>query len=183
MNPAQQVPWLPGQLRARNLTVNDAARLSYIVVDEIVDDVVTLAVHPWPVADRQGRVRFPDLDACRHATVSLRSLKAQLYHGWLQRDPRVGDVFGAGLTDPAKRALARRDNARYQLRSLVTPPVYDLSQDARVAAKLAYYAAMAPVLTEKEIDRWNLAQKAEPAASVAGVRPYLGAPGASVRDA
>ncbi len=183
MEPAQQVPWLPDQLRARNLTVNDAARLSYIAVDEIVDDVVTLAVHPWPVADGQGRVRFPDLDACRHATVSLRSLRTQLYQGWLQRDPRVGDVFGAVLTDAAKLALAKRDNARHQLRSLVTPPVYDLSHDARVAAKLAYYAAMAPVLTEKDMNRWNLAQKAEPAASVAEARSYLGAPPASVHDA
>lgn len=185
MNPARQVPWLPGQLRARNMTVNDAAKLSYIVVDEIVDDVATLAVHPWPVADGDGRVRFPDLDACRHATVSLRALKTELYSEWLQlqRDPRVGDVLGAILTDAARQALTRHDNAKRQLRSLLTQPVYDLSQEARVAAKLAYYAAMTPVLGKKEMNRWNLAQKMQSPASVPEERPYPGSSSASVHDA
>jgi hypothetical protein len=183
MNSADQIPWLPGTLQASGLTINNAKRLTYIVVDEIVDDVATLALHPWPVADNQGRVRFPDLEACRHAAVSLRALESQLYQGWLKRDPRVGDVFGAVLSDAAKRALARRDNTRWQLRSLLTPPIYDLSQDARVAAKLAYYAAMAPVLAKKDMNRWNLAEKAQPPVSAAKVRLHLGAPPASVPDA
>jgi hypothetical protein len=183
MNPAGQIPWLPGTLQASHLTINDAKRLTYIVIDEIVDDVATLALHPWPVADNHGRVRFPDLDACRHAAVSLGALKSQLYHEWLERDPRVGDVFGAVLSSAAKQALTRRDNTRRQLRSLLIPPIYDLSQDARVAAKLAYYAAMAPVLAEKDMKRWDLTEKAQPPVTVAKVRPHLGAPPASVPDA
>ena len=183
MKTTSQIPWLPGTLRASGLTINDAKRLSYIVVDEIMDDVATLAVHSWPVADDQGRVRFPDLEACRHAAVSLQALKSLLYQHWLKRDPRVGDVFGAVISDAAKRALIRRDDTRWQLRSLLTPPIYDLSQDARIATKLAYYAAMAPVLTKTEMNRWSLTEKEQTPVTEPKVKPYLGAPPESVPDA
>lgn len=176
---AEPVPWLPASLRAHDLTVSDAKSLAYIVIDEIVDDVATLAIHPWPVADEQGRVRFPELGACRHAAVSVRALETELYHGWLEREPRVGDVFGAALTDAGRRRLSRHDDTRCQLRSLLSPPVYDLSPDARIAAKLAYYAAMAPVLPGEKARRWNLSEKEASSAGPARVRPYLGAPPAS----
>jgi hypothetical protein len=167
------IPWLPASLRAHGLTEDDVKRLSYVVLDEIVDDTVTLAIHPWPVADKDGRVRFPDLAACRHVAVPRRALETQLYRGWLQREPRLGDVFGFLLTDAAKRRLSRRPDVRWQrgLRSLVDGAVYDLSPDARTVAKLSYYAAMAPVLAKEEVDHWRLAEKSEPHVEEAKVRP------------
>jgi hypothetical protein len=169
--------WLPVSLREAGHTVESVGGLSYIVVDEIVDDVVTLAVHAWPVADGDGRVRFPDLAACRHVAVSLHVLQTQLYRGWLMRAPRLGDVFGAVLTEGARRRLEVDDDVRWRrgLHALLETPIYDLSADARVVAKLAYYAAMAPVLAKKEVDRWGLSEKAEPPVTKAKVRSALGA--------
>jgi hypothetical protein len=177
MGDADRPAWLPLSLREAGHTVESVGRLSYIVVDEIVDDVVTLALHAWPVADAAGRVRFPDLAACRHVAVSLHVLQTQLYRGWLTRAPRLGDVFGAVLTEGARRRLAVRDDVRWRrgLHSLLETPIYDLSADARVVAKLAYYAAMAPVLAQKEVDRWGLAEKAEPPVAKAKARSDLAA--------
>jgi hypothetical protein len=177
MGDADPPAWLPMSLREAGHTLGSVGRLSYIVVDEIVDDVVTLAVHAWPVADAAGRVRFPDLAACRHVAVSLHVLQTQLYRGWLTRAPRLGDVFGAVLTEGARRRLAVDDDVRWRrgLHALLETPVYDLSADARVVAKLAYYAAMAPVLAKKEVDRWGLAEKAEPPVAEAKVRSDLAA--------
>ncbi len=175
MTPAIRVPWLPGTLQEKKLTVDDARRLSYIVVDDIMDDTVTLAVHPWPVADEDGRVRFVDLNACQHATVSLREMETQIYRRRrLRREPRVGDVFGAVVNDAAKRVLSKREDTTSELSSLLTPPIYDLSRDARVAAKLAYYAAMTPLLAEEEMLRWNLAEKEEPPLGKAKKQPHSG---------
>jgi hypothetical protein len=44
-----------------------------------------------------------------------------------------------------------------------------------VVAKLAYYAAIAPVLAKREVDRWGLAEKAEPPVAEAKVRSDLAA--------
>lgn len=184
MKPVISVPWLPGTLRESGLTVDDAKRLSYIVVDDIMDDTVTLAVHPWPAADEEGRVRFPDLKACQHAAVSLRHMQTQIYRrGRLQRDPRVGDVFGAVVSDAAKQVLTSREDTTCELNWLLTPPIYDLSREARVAAKLAYYAAMTPLLAEAQVQRWNLAEKEGPPASKAKKRPPSGVRPGSVPDA
>lgn len=179
------IPWLPASLRAHGLTEVDVKRLSYVVLDEIVDDAATLAVHRWPVADKDGRVRFPDLDACRHVAVPLRALRTELYSGWLQREPRLGDVFGFVLADAAERRLRRQSDVRWQrgLHSLVGGPIYDLSPDARIVAKLSYYAAMAPVLAEEEVDHWRLAEKAEPPVEEAKVRSRLAAESRSMTDA
>jgi hypothetical protein len=174
MTATERPPWLPDSLGAHRLTTDDVKRLSYIVVDEIVDDVATLAVYPWPVADAAGRVRFPDLSACRHVALSRQALEDELYHGSLERDPRPGDVFGAVLTDAAKRRLARHDHLTWRSpRSLVDPPIYDMSADARRLAKLAYYAAMTTVLAKKDADRWKLTKNAEPPLGAATV---LGSP-------
>jgi hypothetical protein len=177
MRDADRPAWLPLSLREAGHTLESVGRLSYIVVDEIVDDVVTLAIHSWPVADAAGRVRFPNLENCRHVAISLRVLQTQLYRGWLARAPRLGDVFGAVLTESAQRRLAVQDHVRWRrgLHTLLETPIYDLSADARVVVKLAYYAAMAPVLAKKEVDRWGLAEKEEPPVTEAKVRSALGA--------
>jgi hypothetical protein len=177
MKDGDRPAWLPLSLREAGQDLKSVGRLSYIVVDEIVDDVVTLAIHRWPVADRDGRVRFLDLAECHHVAVSLHVLQTQLYRGWLARAPRLGDVFGAVLTESARRRLAVDDDVRWRrgLHSLLEPPIYDLSADARVVAKLAYYAAMAPVLAMSEVDRWGLGEKAEPPVTEAKARSDLAA--------
>jgi hypothetical protein len=68
-------PWTPPCVPQDLL--DDHARLSYVVVDEIVGDTVTLAVAPWPGSDEHGRVRFPPAtDApTGHVLVHLKELR------------------------------------------------------------------------------------------------------------
>lgn len=162
-------PWLPRSLREHGLTRKTVTRLVYLVVDDLDDEVAALSVYPWPVADRAGRVRFLDLDACRHIAISRRRLESQLYRKLIKRLPRSGDVFGALLTDPAKAWLDTHQDTMWPraLDSFLRGPVYDLSSDARGVAKLAYYAAMTPVLAKDHVERWNLAETAEPPAEKA----------------
>ena len=171
MNDSGLRPWLPRSLREHGLTRKSVTQLGYIVVDDIEDQVAVLAVYPWPVADRSGRIRFPNLEESRHIAISRRKLESQLYRKLIKRPPRSGDVFGASLTDPAREWLKAHEDTMWPraLDSFLQGPVYDLSSDARGVAKLAYYAAMTPVLSRQHVDQWNLAEKTEPPAHKARV--------------
>jgi hypothetical protein len=164
MNHTDLRPWLPRSLREHGLTRKTVNQLVYVVVDDIDDEVAVLAVYPWPVADRAGRVRFLELEDCRHVGISKRKLESQLYRKLIRRLPRSGDVFGASLTDPAREWLRTHQDTMWPraLDSFLRGPVYDLSADARAVAKLAYYAAMTPVLDKEHVDQWNLAEKTDP---------------------
>jgi hypothetical protein len=162
-------PWLPRSLREHGLTRKTVRQLVYVVVDDIDDQVAVLAVYPWPVADKAGRVRFLHLDDCRHVAISRQRLESQLYRKLIRRPPRSGDVFGASLTEPAREWLNTHQDTMWPraLDSFLHGSVYDLSSDARGVAKLAYYAAMTPVLAKEHVDQWNLAEKTEPPAQKA----------------
>jgi hypothetical protein len=151
-------PWLPACLAAHGLGVADAAALSYVVVDELVEAVATLGVHPWPAADGHGRLRFDGGD--RHdVTVDADRLHTQLYRGWLARRPRVGDVFAVRIDEQQlPRVMARPWEE--PLGTLLVGPVYDLGAEARKVARLALHAVRSDLLTAPEAKANRLAERA-----------------------
>lgn len=173
--------WLPAALTAHAAFRGPgapavAAELSYVVVDEIVDDDVGLDVSPWPWADREGRLRF--LDGVRaHIGCPRAALQAQLY-GPGGPAPRIGDVFGVRLRPEARRRLAASPAAVRvgDLRALFDGPVYDLSEAARTVSKLAYFGAMATVLSERQAADDNLLPLVRTAEAPARVRFLDGHP-------
>ena len=124
-------------------------RLRYVVVDEIVDDVVTLAVAPWPGSDGRGRVRFPLDPPSGHLLVHRDELYSQLYEDWLHRPPRVGDAFATVFGRSVDARLVRGGEVvldeRLRLSDALPGTVADLSAEARNVAKLAFFAAVAGV--------------------------------------
>jgi hypothetical protein len=143
-------PWLPeclpSQVRDR---VTD---LRYVMVDEVVGDLVTLTVTPWPVADEGGKVRFIAEMAptgAGHLLVHRRELHDQLYQGWLRRDPRPGDVFAAEVAAAVEDQLRRGADVALgkDLRLVTVLPgvVCDITNEARNLARLAFHAGMAGV--------------------------------------
>lgn len=155
-------PWLPDLLRDAGYTVASVEALSYVFVDEIVDDTVTLTVSRWPDADGAGRLRFHDLDARRHVGVTLPDVRAGLYQRAVEevtRSPRVGDVFAVQVApDAAARLAATADETEWReaLHELFPTQVHDVSAEARTVAKLAFYGAAAAVLPEAEAGQRQL---------------------------
>jgi len=110
-----------------------------VAVDERSDRVVTLAIAPWPRLDRKGRLVFsgPSPEGDR-LFVSQRTFEravgeARRRHGQLRRELRIGDAFLVrGLSGPKPEQWS---------------DIWDVTAPAREAAKIAFYAAVAP-LTE-----------------------------------
>jgi hypothetical protein len=143
-------PWTPPCVPAELLA--DPSRLSYLVVDEIVGDTVSITVSGWPGSDDLGRVRFdgPTADApSGHLLVHRKELHERLYEGWLRRAPRVGDAFATVLDDGVAARLARDGEVvldrTVRLADALPGPVADLTAEARTVAKLAFHAAMCGV--------------------------------------
>jgi hypothetical protein len=101
-------PWLPKSLVG--FTEQTVAPLSYIVVDEVLGNLVALAVSPWPKADGRGRLRFDDAADRGHIIVHESELQHMLYDGWLRRKPRTGDAFAAAVTAEVEARLARGED-------------------------------------------------------------------------
>jgi hypothetical protein len=140
--------------------LEDPSRLSYVVVDEIVGDTVTLAVSVWPGSDEHGRVRFPEAPEgapVGHVLVHRRELHQRLYEGWLRRAPRAGDAFAAVLGEVAAARLAQTGeiltNPGLQLADAFPGSVADLTAEARNVAKLAFFAAVAGVQPHDQAER------------------------------
>lgn len=175
-------PWLPPALAAVGHDQGSVGVLSYVVVDEIVDAEVTLAVADWPDADGDGRLRFHDLAARRHVVAGLAQVREQLYARArrgdepVRRNPRIGDVFAAAVPAAAQRRLAAaRDDVEWDddLATLLPDPIHDLAAEAREAAKLAFYGAAAAVLDTAEADRRRLTEDLPP---LPPAEPTAGAP-------
>jgi hypothetical protein len=134
------VPWAPEDLPVAS------ARLrawSYVVLEENVDDVCLLRRWGWPVVDQLGRLTWADDDDERTGslTIDLLVLRAQLYTpNGIERRPRIGDVFGVERSAGAWTGEHVRD-----LRRVVGGRVFDVSADARLAAKIAYQAGLSTV--------------------------------------
>lgn len=139
-------PWKAPSLQKEHV---DLERLTYVVVDEIVDDTVGLSLSPWPKADPDGRLRFGVEDDPRHVGVDLRDLctfltkKRGMEFVPISRRPaehakrelRIGTVFAVEVKTP-KSSEWKRPLDKHVDR------VFDITSDAREVAKLAYYGAM-----------------------------------------
>lgn len=159
-------PWLPAALRQFGPDV--LAGFSYVVVDEITNNVATLVVAAWPRIDEHGRVRFPRLAQRYPVAVPLPALRQELYRGLVRREPRVGDVFAADEPPSTVRARIDEYARRRQLPEGIEPlwleplaallpgRIYDISPHARTAAKLAYYGAMTAKLSPAQASSWQM---------------------------
>jgi hypothetical protein len=131
--------------------------LSYIVVDEIEEEVAVLLCEPWPELDERGRPRF-DEDQRTSVQVGLDALYARLRRrqemmrlteedraAFAERPVRVGDAF-AGLVD--REALAADTDSL----TFLDGPIVDVTAEAREAAKLQHYATAAPLLSDDDVE-------------------------------
>jgi hypothetical protein len=152
------IPWRPEDLP---LPAEELAGFNYVVLEEIVGSLAVLRRWPWPGVDQNGRLVWLDdgeydSDA---AGVGLERLRAQLYTpNQLKRRPRCGDTFAVqGWADSGRHSERDVDD----LRALFTGSVYDISADAREAAKLAYHAGLSAVLPAEKVDEQLKAQQAK----------------------
>ena len=156
------VHWRPEALEAATQGVPDLSNFAYVVVEESVDRLVELMAWPWPEADDQGRVFWPtEAESDYKTAVTTRDLlRDQLYRpSRLVRPPRLGDVYAARRLGPGWE----NPNVVTDVRQLFDGEVYDISADAREAAKLAYQGAAASVPTAdapSEADRRLLSDAA-----------------------
>jgi hypothetical protein len=130
--------------------------LSYIVVDELSKEVAGLVVASWPRLDSKGRVRFSGSSWRVGARVNqlIPLLEAdRIVPGARvgagpgpQRPLRIGDAFAAKANRPRGRGAAVPALERW-----LSPPVYDVSADARDAAKAALFGAVAPTMSEEDV--------------------------------
>lgn len=150
--------------------------LSYAVVEEETDDVVGLTIQPWPLIDRQGRLRFPIGDDPLQVEVRRPELADRLLAdrrrwrdlGLLQEQlatarVQIGDAYALVVApDPAPWAIETLrhpdDDRRRHLGGLpprdgsaagAAVPIVDVTWDAREAGKLAHYAAAVGVVADE----------------------------------
>ena len=134
-------PWRP---EGFELADAELARLSYLVVDEIVGGAVDVSVSPWPDVDERGRLVFPD-EPARTARAEAESLRRFLARDQPGRGPlRMGDAFAARVN---RSALKEAEHRLLAPSAWLRRPVHDLRAPARDKPKEAFFAAVAPTLT------------------------------------
>jgi hypothetical protein len=121
------------------VTRTELRRYSYVVLEELIQGSALLMAWQWPDADAIGLPIWPDATARpRESVIDRDLLAAQLYRpSRLRRSPRVGDVFAVAKTGPGWRTDRVDD-----VTALVSGRVFDITIDARAAAKLAYFGAV-----------------------------------------
>jgi hypothetical protein len=124
----------------------DLGSWSYVVLEEIVDGLALLHRWPWPVVDPLGRLLWPESPEHEgdDGEVDLDLLRVQLYApNGIVRKPRCGDTFAALLPGDD---LSWGGEPVADLRQLLgNGDVYDISADAREAAKIAYQSSLAAI--------------------------------------
>jgi hypothetical protein len=134
--------------------------LSYVVVDEIVGTSVGIALSAWPTLDDKGRLRFSEgapktLGADRLALESFLA-DHRLPRELAGRPLRIGDVFAVRTIESALARVEEELAGPSRLQPFlapetwIEPPVYDVTPDAREAAKTSFYSAVAPILAPTE---------------------------------
>jgi hypothetical protein len=144
-----------------------AARLRYVVVDELFADTAELSISSWPVVDALGRLRFPG-EVTSHVEVDARRMQTFLRRHRMPRKAvgrvlRAGDVFGITVRARALSAFLTKhetvpesERARMldpRTWAWVEPPIFDVTSEAREAAKLSYYAALTGPLPRSSFER------------------------------
>lgn len=135
--------------------IEPSPRLRYLVIDEIVGAVVGLALCPWPSIDEQGRLRF----SVGAQTLGAGRDELQRFLASHRRPPetatrpiRIGDVFAVEVIPAALAEVGEQLREQRRLEPLlapadwIEPPLVDLTATAREAAKISFYAAVAPTL-------------------------------------
>jgi hypothetical protein len=172
------VLWRPETLVAATQAGEELGDFAYVVVEESVDRLIELLAWPWPEADDRGRLFWPaEKESDYKSAVTTRDLlRYQLYRpSRLQRLPRLGDVYAASHLGPGWATA----NLVTDVRQLFDGELYDISADAREAAKLAYQGASAPALTTpaaSDLDRRLLSEAASHRARLTAKRLKITAP-------
>jgi hypothetical protein len=133
----------------------------YVIVDDILEDSVTLVLSSWPEVDRDGRLRFagqPLSLGAERGAMERYLARHRRPRANRERPLRIGDVFAlrvqAGAFDEITRELEeqRRLEPFLDPEQWIDPPVYDVTADARDEAKTAFYAAVTTLFTAEEAD-------------------------------
>jgi hypothetical protein len=135
--------------------------LSYVVVEELVGSLVLLRRWSWPEVDPLGRLVWPEESEYGDgaAAVNIELLRSQVYApSKLRRRPRCGDTFAV---DGAIPAAWHAEEQVSDVRALFSGPMYDVSADAREAAKLAYHAGLGAVPPAEKVDEQVQAAQAK----------------------
>jgi hypothetical protein len=130
---------------------------AYVVVDDLSDGVGVLSSAPWPYLDHEGRLAFdPEAtDSPQHFARSDRALQERIDElragdadpALANRPLRIGDVF-----------LIRGFSAHLASWELLV----DVTPQARTAAKIALFGAIAPRLTKERADQLGLHESPAP---------------------
>jgi hypothetical protein len=162
--------WLPRRSRRRSRAglppwrplgvPRGVGGLRYAVVEERVSGTLALRVSAWPGVDEQGRLWFPGGDdevevgadvgelwafLRRHRRVA--HLPSAARRAFRAREPELGDVFAVVAKGPGLHRAAETD-AIVKPSSWIKPPVFDVTADARQAARQAFYLALTPPLSK-----------------------------------
>jgi hypothetical protein len=146
--------WQPEGLDLPGATLET---LSYVVVDEVVENAARLSVSAWPSVDEAGRLRFEGGERPRSVPADVRQLrnfvKSNRAGGGRPSPPHLGTVLAVRvdksvLPEPESNE-EMREHASSEPRlpdEWMEPPVYDITGAARDKAKEAFYAAVAPTV-------------------------------------
>jgi hypothetical protein len=138
-------PWEPEDLRG-----SPPERLSYVVVEEMIEDSVGLNVCGWPDVDESGRLSFTQPSTL--VRVERAWLERQLAEHRDQppdvgeRPLRIGDVFAMADVELGEGEESELTITKFE------PPIHDITAEGRTAAKTALYGALAPVLDPNQAD-------------------------------
>ena len=172
--------WRPGGLgrlaRRRDLV--------YVVVDDILENSVSLVLAHWPEIDREGRLHFPGLPlslGTDRGTLERYLARYRRPREHRDRPLRIGDVFALRLQAGALDQVANELEEQRRLEPFldperwIVPPVYDVTADARDEAKVAFYSAVTPALTAEQAHLLRDLQPADaaPPARLASSRRWL----------
>jgi hypothetical protein len=152
--------WKPDGLA---LGGDELRKLSYVVLDEIVEDAARLSVSSWPRVDEQGRLHFERSERARSVRVDMKELRRFVSAQRANRRRaaprlRMGTVLAVSVDTSVLPEPESDEEMQEQAEpeprepgAWMRPPVYDVSSDARDKAKEAFYAAVAPTLNPGDV--------------------------------
>jgi hypothetical protein len=141
--------WKP---EGRGMPRSGFASLSYIVVDEIVQNDADISATSWPRVDERGRLVFTD-EPARYVRTDVRELAEFLQATDLRPRGRSTAIrMGTTLAAVVRTdKLTRADDKPVSPGKWLVPPIYDISDAARNKAKAAFFAAVTPTLSPEQV--------------------------------